>query len=74
MVSRWPNGWSKATGEVAGAARRLPLSGWLFLWDFLAATGSPPFAPFRSIFVGIYLPAPLNDLLGEVARFVRASP
>lgn len=41
---------AKTTGEVAGAARRLPLSGWLFLLGLLAATGSPPFGPFQSIF------------------------
>jgi hydrogenase-4 component F len=41
---------SKSTEEVRGAARRLPLSGPLFLAGFLAITGSPPFAPFFSEF------------------------
>ncbi|MEW6490141.1 MAG: proton-conducting transporter membrane subunit [Thermodesulfobacteriota bacterium] len=41
---------AKTTDEVAGAARRLPLSGWLFLLGLLAATGSPPFGPFQSLF------------------------
>jgi len=41
---------SKNVGEVHGAMRRLPLSGALFLFGFLAITGSPPFAPFVSEF------------------------
>jgi hydrogenase-4 component F len=41
---------SKLTDEVRGAARRLPVSGPLFLAGFLAVTGSPPFAPFFSEF------------------------
>jgi len=41
---------SKATGAVAGAMRRLPVSGTLFLAGFLAITGSPPFGPFVSQF------------------------
>src|SRR5512139_109730 len=41
---------SKSTDEVRGAARRLPLSGPLFLAGFLAVTGSPPFSPFFSEF------------------------
>ncbi|HEX9049193.1 MAG TPA: proton-conducting transporter membrane subunit [Anaeromyxobacter sp.] len=41
---------SKSTDDVRGAARRLPLSGPLFLAGFLAVTGSPPFAPFFSEF------------------------
>jgi hydrogenase-4 component F len=41
---------SKRTDEVRGAARRLPVSGPLFLAGFLAVTGSPPFAPFFSEF------------------------
>lgn len=41
---------SKSTEEVRGAARRLPISGPLFLAGFLAVTGSPPFAPFFSEF------------------------
>src|SRR5262245_14245740 len=41
---------TKATSEVRGVLRRLPLSGWLFLLGFLAITGSPPFAPFVSEF------------------------
>ncbi|TAL17194.1 hydrogenase [bacterium] len=40
---------SKLTDEVAGARVRLPVSGWLFLLGFLAASGSPPFGPFQSI-------------------------
>lgn len=41
---------SKSTEEVAGALRRLPWSGGLFLAGFIAVTGSPPFAPFVSEF------------------------
>jgi hydrogenase-4 component F len=41
---------SKDAEQVRGAARRLPLSGPLFLLGFLAVTGSPPFAPFWSEF------------------------
>jgi hydrogenase-4 component F len=41
---------TKLTAEVQGAARRLPLSGPLFLAGFLAITGSPPFSPFFSEF------------------------
>ncbi len=41
---------SKSTDEVAGALRRLPWSGALFLAGFIAVTGSPPFAPFVSEF------------------------
>ncbi len=41
---------SKHTDEVGGAIRLLPLSGILFLGGFLAITGSPPFAPFVSLF------------------------
>lgn len=41
---------SKTTDDVRGAARRLPISGPLFLAGFLAVTGSPPFAPFFSEF------------------------
>jgi hydrogenase-4 component F len=39
---------SKFVGDVQGASRRLPLSGWMFLIGFLAITGSPPFSPFLS--------------------------
>jgi len=39
---------SKSTDDVAGAMRRLPISGTLFLLGFLAVTGSPPFGPFVS--------------------------
>jgi hydrogenase-4 component F len=42
---------SKRVGEVRGAARRLPVSGPLFLAGFLAITGMPPFSPFWSEFV-----------------------
>jgi hydrogenase-4 component F len=41
---------SKYTDDVRGAARRLPVSGALFLAGFLAITGSPPFGPFLSEF------------------------
>jgi hydrogenase-4 component F len=54
---------AKTTDEVRGAARRLPLSGPLFLAGFLAVTGSPPFAPFFSEF------AILNGAFGE-GRFL----
>lgn len=49
---------SKIAGAVAGAWRRLPVSGALFLAGFLAITGSPPFGPFVSEF------AILNAALG----------
>jgi hydrogenase-4 component F len=39
---------SKRVDELRGAARRLPISGPLFLAAFLAITGSPPFSPFFS--------------------------
>jgi hydrogenase-4 component F len=42
---------SKRTDEVRGAARRLPISGPLFLFGFLAVTGTPPFSPFWSEFM-----------------------
>ena len=41
---------AKTTDDVRGAIRRLPLSGTLFLFGFLAITGSPPFGPFVSEF------------------------
>jgi len=41
---------SKSTDEVAGALRRLPVSGALFLMGFIAVTGSPPFVLFVSEF------------------------
>jgi hydrogenase-4 component F len=41
---------SKVTDDVAGALRRVPLSGALFLAGFLAITASPPFGPFVSVF------------------------
>lgn len=41
---------SKSTGDVRGALTRLPVSGTLFLFGFLAITGSPPFGPFISEF------------------------
>jgi hydrogenase-4 component F len=41
---------SKVVDHVRGAARRLPVSGPLFLAGFLAVTGSPPFSPFFSEF------------------------
>ncbi len=41
---------SKRIDDVRGAARRLPISGPLFLAGFLAVTGSPPFSPFFSEF------------------------
>lgn len=49
---------SKRVDDVRGAARRLPISGPLFLAGFLAVTGSPPFSPFFSEF------AILNGALG----------
>jgi hydrogenase-4 component F len=42
---------SKRTDQVRGAARRLPISGPLFLAGFLAVTGTPPFGPFWSEFM-----------------------
>jgi hydrogenase-4 component F len=54
---------SKVTDDVHGAARRLPVSGPLFLAGFLAITGSPPFSPFFSEF------AIVNGAFGE-GRFV----
>ena len=54
---------SKRVDDVRGAARRLPLSGPLFLVGFLAVTGSPPFGPFFSEF------SILNGALGT-GRFV----
>jgi hydrogenase-4 component F len=41
---------SKLVDDVRGAARRLPVSGPLFLAGFLAVTGTPPFSPFFSEF------------------------
>src|SRR5512141_2845714 len=41
---------TKLVADVRGAARRLPISGSLFLVGFLAVTGSPPFGPFFSEF------------------------
>ena len=41
---------SKSLADVTGAMRRLPVSGWLFLLGFIAIVGTPPFAPFVSIF------------------------
>lgn len=41
---------TKDTDRIRGAARRLPVSGPVFLAAFLAITGSPPFAPFFSEF------------------------
>mgnify|MGYP005810133543 CR=1 FL=1 len=54
---------SKLVTDVRGAARRLPVSGPLFLAGFLAVTGSPPFSPFFSEF------SILNGALGG-GRFV----
>jgi hydrogenase-4 component F len=54
---------SKRTDDVRGAARRLPVSGPLFLAGFLAVTGTPPFSPFWSEFVI------LNGAMGS-GRFV----
>ena len=39
---------SKSTDDVAGALRRMPASGGLFLAGFFAITGSPPFGLFLS--------------------------
>jgi hydrogenase-4 component F len=41
---------SKSADDVAGALRRVPLTGWLCAFAFLAVTGSPPFGPFQSLF------------------------
>lgn len=41
----------KRADQVTGATRRNPLSGWAWLFGFLAITGSPPFGPFFSLFV-----------------------
>jgi hydrogenase-4 component F len=41
---------AKDVDRIRGAARRLPISGPVFLAAFLAITGSPPFAPFFSEF------------------------
>jgi hydrogenase-4 component F len=41
---------SKATAEVAGVLRVLPVSGVLWIAGCLAITGSPPFGPFLSEF------------------------
>ena len=57
---------SKSTDEVAGALRRLPVSGALFLMGFIAVTGSPPFAPFVSEF------AILNAVFAQRRWFVGA--
>jgi hydrogenase-4 component F len=38
----------KTTGEVHGALRRLPLSGYVFLFGLFAVTGAPPFGTFVS--------------------------
>lgn len=39
---------TKLTADVQGVIHRLPVSGWLFMFGFLAITGSPPFGPFVS--------------------------
>ncbi len=39
---------TKMTADVQGVIHRLPVSGWLFMFGFLAITGSPPFGPFVS--------------------------
>ncbi len=54
---------TKLVNDVRGAARRLPVSGPLFLAGFLAVTGSPPFGPFFSEF------SILNGAIGT-GRFV----
>ena len=41
---------SKFTENLKGVVHRLPFSGWMFLFGFLAITGSPPFSPFVSEF------------------------
>jgi hydrogenase-4 component F len=41
---------SKSLDQVAGAASRVPLSAGLFLFGFLAITGTPPLGPFVSEF------------------------
>jgi hydrogenase-4 component F len=41
---------SRSLQDITGAMKRVPVSGWLFLLGFLAVAGSPPFAPFTSLF------------------------
>jgi len=41
---------SRSLADVTGAIRRLPISGWCFLLAFMAIVGTPPFAPFTSLF------------------------
>lgn len=41
---------TRGLDRMTGAMRRVPVSGWLFLLGFLAVAGSPPFAPFTSVF------------------------
>ncbi len=61
---------SKHVDVVRGAARRLPVSGPLLLAGFLAATGSPPFAPFQSEFA--IVAGAIHDGHGAVAAAVLA--
>lgn len=42
---------TKSCDEISGALRALPLSSWCLLTGLFAATGSPPFGPFVSLFV-----------------------
>lgn len=45
---------TKLVDDVRGVARRLPISGPLFLAGFLAIAGTPPFSPFFSEFTILY--------------------
>jgi hydrogenase-4 component F len=78
---------SKLTDDVRGAIHSLPLSGWLFMFGFLAGCGSPPFSPFVSEFgilvaacrdgqylsAGLYLAALFVVFLGMGATVLRVT-
>ncbi|HEV3005487.1 MAG TPA: proton-conducting transporter membrane subunit [Pirellulales bacterium] len=78
---------SKLTDDVRGAIHSLPLSGWLFMFGFLAGCGSPPFSPFVSEFgilvaacrdgqyvsAGLYLTALFVVFLGMGATVLRVT-
>ena len=55
---------SKSVQDVRGAMRRVPVSGTLFLFGFIAITGSPPFGPFVS---ELWI---INSAFSEGATFV----
>jgi hydrogenase-4 component F len=56
---------TKATADVRGVWRVLPVSGALWMLGFLALTGSPPFGPFLSEFT--ILKGALDQGRGAVA-------